>query len=86
MHARSPEDRRAAATIPILHLNRRRLQHERARILLRVIRLLEARRLARAPQHHEVVRYFDQLLADYLADDAEYAGLARAVVRDPGAF
>ncbi len=87
IHPRDPDDRRARTTIDVFHLQRRRLRNERARILVQVVKHLEVLRLARARHVDEVVvEGLEQLLAAFLADDAPYAGVARAVIRDPETF
>ncbi len=83
---RRPDDRRALVTIRILHLNRRRLRKNRMRVQIKVLKVL---RILAAAQDSDrkIVTSLESLLAEeYLADHALYAGLARAVVRDPTAF
>lgn len=81
------DDPFATATIAICHLRRKRLRDARARIVARVVKLIESIRKADAvgePQAAQMLR--DMLRDDFCADACEYAAAARAVRDDPTAF
>ncbi len=79
---RDNNDQRARATIALLHLNRRRLQRERERIYLQVMRVMAIKEMFEG-QDVGVEGEFEDFVADcFLSDEALYAGVARAVVRD----
>jgi hypothetical protein len=87
IHAR-PQDLQAQATIRICHLRRRPLRDDRARVVhgtLRLVRMLERRQARLGTGDPEVVE-LQQALNEIIRDDAEHAGAARYVVRDPDAF
>jgi len=86
IHARHKEDRRALETIEIYHLQRRRLQKARAKVLHHVVQTAKLLDQARAMRRPELAQLLEDMLQRFLADDAQYAGLARAVVRDRLAF
>jgi uncharacterized protein (TIGR02646 family) len=79
-------DRAAAETIRICHLERRRLRDARARVILRAARIVARIEEARRSGNADAVRLLGQAL-DLCASETEpYAGVARAVRRDPEAF
>ena len=85
IHPRRADDRRAQATIRILHLNRRRLRKDRMRIQRQVVKILGI--LAKAERDAPVAADVQELLSEeYLTANAIHAGVARAVVEDPVAF
>ncbi|NJL27016.1 MAG: hypothetical protein HC897_03595 [Thermoanaerobaculia bacterium] len=84
--ALDPNDPRAVETIRICHLERRRLRDDRARILIRVVKILHNLRLAKQVGNAMAKQFLEEALADYVAADALYAGIARAAARDPDAY
>ncbi len=88
IHPLDPDDVRARATIHICHLRRRRLRDERARAIKTTLKLgqvLEGMRAKLGSDDSDVVE-LKQMLDRRLRDAAPYAGAARYVLRDPGAF
>ncbi len=84
IHPRDPEDAQADQTILICNLQRRRLRLERARIIKRISRLYH--RLAEHRLDDRSTVELQEQLDEWIRDDALYAGAARDVLRDPGAF
>ncbi len=88
IHPRNPRDVPAQATIRMCHLRRRRLRDERARTIqttLRLVRVLKRLLAKHGPGDSDAVE-LQQLLDEQVRDDAPYAGAARYVLHDPGAF
>lgn len=81
------DDPFATATIAICHLRRKRLRDARARVVLRVAKLIENIGKAEAAgELHAAAAMRAMLEDDYCADACEYAAVARAVRDDPTAF
>jgi uncharacterized protein (TIGR02646 family) len=88
VHPMRPEDVGAQETIRICHLGRRRLRLDREEVLLktkRFIWILKRLRNRLGSENREVAG-LQKLLAEMTQASATYAGAARFVVRDPGAF
>lgn len=88
IHPRFPKDVQAQATIRICHLRRRRLRDDRALVIQTTVRLGQVLKRLRAklgPNDSNTVE-LQQLLNEQVRDDAPYAGAARYVLSDPGAF
>lgn len=88
VHPVGPKNVRAQATIRICHLYRTRLVDERKDVILRTKRLvqaLERLRVRLGPEDPDVFE-LQQMLAEQRQAGATYAGAARYVMRDPGAF
>jgi len=78
-------DPRGEATIAIFHLDRRRLDALRRRVVEEVVEVLTF--LDSAELTQEARRDFESWLKRFrLGDSCEYAAVARAVLRDPVAF
>ena len=80
------DDPFGAETIRICHLWRYRLTRRRAKVIARMVELLELRADAQTSGNVVVVRRVDELIARQIAPDAEHAGVSRAVLDDPAAF
>lgn len=81
------DDLFATATIAICHLRRKRLRDARARVVLRVAKLIENIGKADAAGETQAAAAMRTMLEDhYCADACEYAAVARAVRDDPTAF
>jgi uncharacterized protein (TIGR02646 family) len=80
------DDRRASETIRICHLTRRRLRDDRARTIIHMSKIARNLALAQEANNALAEQLMHDLLQDYVAPDALYAGAARAVLRDPEAF
>lgn len=78
------DDPRATATIEICHLSRKRLTDDRGKVILRVAKLLTLH--AAAKHDPTIADGLREILDDLCADAAEFAGVARCVQNDPGAF
>lgn len=86
IHA-TPGDPRAAATIAICHLHRRRLRDLRREKIDMTTRLLTSIAKARNAGNEDLARDLESYVAEFLcADSAEHAGAARFVRRDPASF
>jgi uncharacterized protein (TIGR02646 family) len=79
-----PGDKRPAETRRICHLYRRRLRKRRFTVIGRVRQLVEA--LRQAEGMGAIQATLELLMESFVGDGAEYAAVARAVRRDPGAF
>lgn len=88
IHPADPEAPRARETIRICNLRRRRLRDARARAIHTTSKIVTALNRARAQlgSDDSIVVELEQLLDEQVADPATYAGAARYVLRDPGAF
>lgn len=77
-----PDDARAAKTVEVMFLRRKALRAARRTVATRVVRLLKI-----ATAKPECRGEVDAYLAEYqVADNCEYAAVARAVLRDTAAF
>jgi uncharacterized protein (TIGR02646 family) len=86
IRARDEHDGRATETIRICHLRRRRLRDDRARIIIHMSKLVQNLALAREVGNSLAEQMVQEWINTYTADDAIYAGAARAVQSDPQAF
>jgi len=80
-------DRQGEVSIEVFHLARRRLRDARREVILATIFDLKAIRKFEAEGQVEAAAEFRRHLETFLLPDrCQYAGAARAVVRDPDAF
>ncbi len=86
IHPKNRKDQMAAETIRICHLRRRRLRDDRARIVIRVRKIIRNIQLARKANNALAEKLLNEILDDYTAAEAIHAGVARAVQRNPDAF
>ncbi len=86
IHPIDEKDRHATETIRICHLRRRRLRDDRARIVIRVRKVIKNLGLAQEKRNKLAESMMNEMITDYIAPNAVYAGAARAVQRDPDAF
>lgn len=86
IYALNENDRIAAETIRICHLQRRRLRDDRARTIIRVYKLMQTIQDARKAENAEIEHRLNLLLDDFTAPSSLHAGAARTVKRIPGAF
>jgi uncharacterized protein (TIGR02646 family) len=81
------DDPRGHATIDVFHLDRRRLRDLRHGVVDEVIRVLTILKTRRDEISTEVRMDLLNWLRQFRLDDSsEYAGVARAILRDPAAF
>lgn len=83
--AKDTNDQRAKGTIKICHLTRRRLRKERAERIKQTRKALEVLN-AIDPANTVAKQVASEFIEMMIADNTLYAGVARAVVRDPAAF
>ena len=86
IHPIDENDRHATETIRICHLRRRRLRDDRARIVIRVRKVMKNLRLAQEKRNELAESMMEDMIMMCVAPDALYSGAARAVHRDPDAF
>lgn len=79
-------DLRATETIRICHLKRRRLRDDRARVIIRMRKIMKNLRLARQKKNALAETMVEEMMMDYIAPDALFAGAARAVQQNPDGF
>lgn len=80
-------DRSGEVSIEVFHLKRRRLRDARREAISAAVLLVREVRKYEAAGRLDVAADFRGLLEKFLlADSCQYAGAARAVVRDPDAF
>ena len=77
---------RGQKTIEICHLNRKRLRDDRLEILDAVKQLIKIRQQAQVIGDQNVNDLADKALAKFTSDTAQYAGVARAIIRNPVLF
>ncbi len=82
IHPLRDGDQRAQTTIDICHLQRRRLQEARRKVLAWVISILKLLEEPRVARDDSMSGRINQLLEDRLADRARFSGVARALVRN----
>ena len=78
------DNERGVMTIQVLHLSRSRLRKRRFRRLHEFLRALKGLSLIEEGLERDEVAF--DLIQDFLANGAEYAGLLRYVVRCPSEF
>ena len=74
------------ATIRICNLGRYRLCEAREAKILRLLKLMDTRRLAEDAGLERLVAGIEELIDEELALESPFAGLARAMLADPEAF
>ena len=79
-------DTRAKETIRICHLTRYRLRAARARLIIRMSKAMRSLRRAREAGDALAEEMMKEVIDDFVAPYALYAGVARAVQKDPDAF
>ena len=86
IHPVRDDDLRASETIRICNLDRRRLQDDRAREIVKISKAIRVRRVASEADSPQVVVLMDDLIKTMVADDALYAGATRYVRDNPDEF
>ena len=84
--ALSKADESAKMTINVFHLERKRLKDLRKPVILRAVKILRAKRQATTRGETVGLRLCSDLLAEMAADDSQFAGSVRFVVKNESIF
>lgn len=79
-------DESANTTIDVFHLKRRRLRDLRKPVILRAVKIVRAKREATTRGETVGLRICSDLLAEMTADNSQFAGSARFVVKNESIF